>query len=155
MQDDHGIRMTSSEWLSLFACVFQLMLALVAVTRSTKSPLARPLALLSIDVVIWSGAELLYDLSGSPVFDLVDHLFSPLMTAFALDFVLTFVGRRRTDRPIIIAAFVLSFAVAILGALRDWVGADAWTIALLLVALPEMAIALVRLVLHWQRSADP
>ena len=90
--------MTASDTLTLTACAGQLALALLCVTRAARSPLAVPLALLCLDVFGWMGAGLAYDVSGVPQWHWLDHALTPWTAPLLLQFVLTFVGRRRELR---------------------------------------------------------
>src|SRR5580700_5207185 len=90
--------MTAYQTLALAACVGQLALALLSVTRATRSPLAAPLALLCLDIFGWTGAGLASELSGALQWRWIDHALTPWVAPLALQFILTFVGRSRELR---------------------------------------------------------
>jgi two-component system, NtrC family, sensor histidine kinase HydH len=154
--------MTAAQALSVAVCFGQLALALVGVVRAARSPLAVPLALLSLDVFGWTGASLVYQLSGAVAFHWLDHALVPWTAPLALHFVLVFVGRRRALRRVVHAASIAGGALSVVGALalgvpaaRDFIASPWWARSLLTAALPPMAFALWVLVRHLRESTDP
>jgi signal transduction histidine kinase len=154
--------MTAPQAVSFAACAGLLALTLLCVSRTTRGPLAGPLALLCLDIFGWTGAGLAYDWTGAAAWRWIDHALTPWTPPLALGFVLTFAGRRRALRATLwavsipfgalSAASAASFAVV--GA-RGFVGSTAWSTLLLSSALATMAFASVVLVRHLRESVEP
>jgi signal transduction histidine kinase len=166
--------MSASEIVALAACVGQLALALLSIARATRSPLAVPLALLCLNIFGWMGADLAWHVSGVSAWHFVDHSLTPWTAPLALQFVLTFAGRRRALRP---ALVVLSLAAASLSAVavragfleHAWggpmdftiprlfgaIGPLPWAQTFMSVALPTMVFAMFVLFQHLRESRDP
>ena len=154
--------MTASEAIGVAASVGLLALALLCVTRASRSPLALPLALLCLVISGWTGAGVAHDLSGVDTWTLLDHALTPLTAPLALRFVLVFVGRSRERRTALALAFgaggvltACSAAALVLPAAHRFVGSQAWAALLLVAALPTMVYALVALVQHLRAVGDP
>jgi signal transduction histidine kinase len=153
--------MTTSQTVSLAACVGQLALALLCVARATRSPMAVPLALLCLDIVGWTGAGLAYELSGVSSWHWIDHALTPWTPPLAMNFLLVFVGRRRELAPalrlVVVACGVLSAA-----SLAEWFAPGVRPLmekgvrstALVAVAIPTMVFTMILLLRHVRESAD-
>ncbi len=115
-------------WLSLAACAGQLALAGLALARIGKSPLALPLALLSISLSAWNFANFAYAVSHEEGWRLVS-LSTKLMAApCAGHFILAFTGQRRRFAPAVYTTYSLFgfFAAIALSALGSpWLAARA------------------------------
>jgi signal transduction histidine kinase len=164
--------MSASQLVALAACVGQLALALLSIARATRSPLAVPLALLCLNIFAWMGADLAWHVSGVSAWHFIDHSLTPWTAPLALQFVLTFVGRRRALRP---ALLVVCLAAASLSAvvvraaflehaatrpidiprLLGAIGPLPWPQTFMAVALPTMVFAMFVLVQHLRESRDP
>jgi two-component system sensor histidine kinase HydH len=154
--------MTPSHLVGLAACVGQLVVALLCVVRTTRSPLAFPLAILCLDIFGWTGAGLAFEVSGAASWRWVDHALTPWTAPLALLFVLTFAGRERELRPTLVitsvassglsAASVAAFATT---AVQPFIGSVPWSLALMAVALPTMVFAMLVLGRHLAESHDP
>jgi signal transduction histidine kinase len=154
--------MTASHIVDLAACACQLALSLFCVARAARSPLAVPLALLCLDVFGWTSSGLAYDLSGVAGWHWLDHALTPWTAPLALQFVLVFVGRLRALRPFLWGSFLacsLLSAASLLAflssAVRPFIGSDAWSVALMSVALPVMGFAVALLLRHLRESTLP
>jgi two-component system sensor histidine kinase HydH len=152
----------ASQTVSVAACVGQLALALLCVARSTRSPLAVPLALLCLDIFGWTGASVAYQVSGVRQWSWIDHALTPLTVPLALQFILAFVGRRRELRATLRLVSVASGALCIapvaaffLPAVRPFIGSRAWSTWLLSVAIATMTFATILLSRHLRESSDP
>src|SRR5579864_3857692 len=98
--------MSSSLWVDLLTCGVQLLLALVAFSRVGRAKVARSLAFFCLCVALWTGSALAFELTGAAGWTLLDRAASPLTAPLALDFALTFDGRRRALR----APLLMSYA---------------------------------------------
>jgi signal transduction histidine kinase len=155
--------MTPHDWVSVVACVGHLALAVLAAWQGNRSPLARPLALLSITMFLWNLAALAHAVSGDVGWRWLETATSPLSSALVLHFILSFVGRRRQLAPLLFACYGLLGGLAAASALalvgvpwaRDFAGSAVWA-GLHLGGL--VAVALISSVLflrHLQVSEDP
>ncbi len=121
--------MSTQDWITLIACVGELAVAALVFLRAMGSPLAMPLLLFSVDLVVWNFARLAYQRTGDITWHLIDMVASPIATALAFLFLLRFVGRARQLR------WVLQVEYAINGLLSG-------VAALALFSLAARAIAL-------------
>jgi signal transduction histidine kinase len=92
--------------LRLMACFGQATLALVSLRAS--GPLALPLTLISTDLLIWNFASFAQATSGRALWHIINCSTSPFTVSFGLDFILVFVGRRRSLRHFLAAIYVVS-----------------------------------------------
>ena len=153
--------MPPSRWIDVALCVLELALAIVAMSRAGRAPVARPLGLFCVCVATWSAAGLVYRITGHAEWTLVDHALSPLSAPLALDVALSFDGRRRALRALLGTAYALCGALGavalvalVVPDLRAFIGSRGWNVWLLCMGIPTMAFALVSLVAHLQRSVD-
>jgi two-component system sensor histidine kinase HydH len=100
--------MSTQDWITLIACVGELAVAALVFLRALGSPLAMPLLLFSVDLVIWNFARLAYQRTGAINWHLVDMVASPIGTALAFLFLLRFVGRARKLRWVLTTDYVLN-----------------------------------------------
>jgi signal transduction histidine kinase len=151
----------SSLWLgtALLACAGQLGLALFALRRGGRGPLAVPLALLCLDLFAWHTADLAHRLTGSPAADWLDHALSPLTAPLSLEFVLAFTGERRRMRAVRALAWtalgalsLASAAAFVLPGARDFPGSQTWAALHLAAALPAMGFAVAILLRHLRHA---
>jgi signal transduction histidine kinase len=155
------LHLAPSGWLTLFACAGELGLVLLALLRGSRSPLALPLVLLSLDLFFWNFAALGYDISAHRSWHWLDVATSPLSAPLALYFVLTFVGRRRQLRWVLILAWVAFGLLSAASALafffpwaQDFAGSPTWAVLHLVGLLPVVAIGVVCLLLHLRRTSS-
>jgi signal transduction histidine kinase len=159
--------MSANDFISIVACAVLLALAVLAIARAARSPLALPLALLCLDVFGWMTATLVYQLSGSPAWHWLDHALTPWTAPLALQLVLVFTGRRRALRATLALAFAAGGALSIVALLafvspyvRPFVGGGGepssppWALCLLSAAIPTMVLAIYALVRHLRASTD-
>src|SRR6185436_11732570 len=154
--------MTPHGWLTLVACAGQLGLALLAVLRGGKSPLALPLALLCMALFSWNLAALAFDISGTIQWRWIDVATSPLSAPLALHFVVVFVGRRRELRwPLAAAyaAFVPLCAVGLLAFVWEpaarFLRSPNWALTFFGGVVPTISYALWLLVKYLRATSDP
>jgi signal transduction histidine kinase len=152
--------MTVHGWISIVAAVAALALALIAIFHGRPNALKSPFALLCLDVSAWTAANPAF--LAYPGLALgIDRTLSPLTAPLALDFVLVFVGSRRSSSVTRTALFVLcgSLSLTSLVALlvRGWhpfLDSRLWQVWLLASALPTMAVAAFALGRHWHQSVN-
>jgi two-component system sensor histidine kinase HydH len=140
--------MSPHDWLSVAACTGHLGLACLVLLRRWPSPLALPIALLSVDLFGWNFADLAYSVSGAPVWHYVDRALSPFGPPLVLHVVAVFVGRLRQLRPVLLAAYLFAIVIAI------WIGQDVWDSVLQVGIAVTMSLAVVLLLLHLRRADD-
>lgn len=153
---------TPSEWLSLIACAAILALGVVALLRGGRDPIALPLALLCLDMSIWNFATLAEQVSRVPEWGYLDIAFSPLTPPLALHVILAFLGRLRQLRWLLILAYALFGASALIAASafvselgKEWVrAARLRNLYFLALWIPLAALEVVLLVRHWRRATS-
>ncbi len=155
--------MDLGQWLTLATYAGLLALGMVAILRLRVTPLAAPLAALCCISFVWNFAVWAHGVSGHWVWKYIDLTASPWTPAAGVYFVLTFVGRRRTYRPLALATnltFGALSAIAATGFVSEWGRAAATSAAwdhvfagLIVVYLGIAARILGR---HWveQQSAE-
>lgn len=135
--------------LSTIACLGHMAFAIIAWRHRGRSRFAPMLALLVLDVLGWTFADLARNVSRAHEWLIVDHLFSSFTPALALHVVLLFVGKTRALSPVSRGAYVVAFGVAALSATPHW-----WKL-LLIDGLATLAFTSVLLLLHHRRASDP
>ncbi|XXF79206.1 ATP-binding protein [Myxococcaceae bacterium GXIMD 01537] len=154
--------MTSQAWVSLVACAGLLALAVLALARVGRSPLALPLSLLAISLSTWNFASFAHSASGEPGWRFM-VLMAALMTApCALHLILAFVGRRRQLAWAVFATYGLFGAAAAAALASLWleplaqaVTSHGFALAVLALALPLLCAGFSLLVLHQRRADTP
>jgi len=141
--------MTLHNELGLIACAGQLALSFWLILRRQRSSLLLPLALLCIDAFAWNFADLAWEMTGNRTWRTFDTAVSWLTPPLGLQFVLAFVGRTRSMRPLLVVAY-LFFAQ-----LPFWADTPGWDLVFLGGVLPLVAICLGLLVSHLVRTTDP
>src|SRR5260221_110469 len=141
--------MTLHDKLGLIGCAGQLALSFLLILRRQRSALLFPLALLCIDVFAWNFADLAWELTGTRTWRTLDTAVSWLTPPLGLQFVLAFVGRTRSMRPLLVVAYVF-FAQ-----LPFWADTPGWDLVFLAGVVPLVAICLGLLVIHLVRTTDP
>src|SRR5229473_5692500 len=141
--------MTLHDKLGLIACAGQLALSFLLILRRQRSALLFPLALLCIDVFAWNFADLAWELTGNRTWRTLDTAVSWLTPPLGLQFVLAFVGRTRSMRPLLVVAYVF-FAQ-----LPFWADTPGWDLVFLAGVVPLVASCLGLLVIHLVRTTDP
>jgi two-component system, NtrC family, sensor histidine kinase HydH len=135
--------------LGIVACAGQLALSFLLILRRQRSSLLFPLALLCIDAFAWNFADLAWELTGNRTWRSLDTAVSWLTAPLGLQFVLAFVGRTRSMRPLLVVAY-LFFAQ-----LPFWADTPGWDLVFLGGAVPLVALCLGFLVIHLVRTTDP
>ncbi|MFZ5444413.1 MAG: ATP-binding protein [Myxococcota bacterium] len=149
-------------WASvhLLASASGLVVVVLALTRGEGSPLRRPLALLAASQFLWNAAALGHTLTQLDTFALLGAIGSPLFPPIALDFVLTFLGRRRQHRKLMWGVWAIFGAQAVLPAVeiaaRGTVPGGLHTFATLLLgaSIPVAVFAMVLVVKHLRRTGS-
>lgn len=154
--------MNSHSWITLLACVGELLLLALVLFRGRRTPFSGPLLALSIVVFAWNFCGLAWQVSGNEEWRWLDISFSPFTSTLALQFVLAFTGRRRQLRALSVGAYVFSALIALIGPLallvpetkRLYDGGPLPLIHLCgLVVIMLIAVAL--LIHHLRSSHDP
>lgn len=114
--------MTVTMWLTLVAAVGMAIL-IVTVVRA-RHPLAAPLGALIADMLVWNLAWLAGQLSDNPRWHWLGQCAASLVAVLGLDFVLTFVGRRRELGAVRSGAYVFFAATTASTASRFIVSGD-------------------------------
>ena len=151
--------MNGLAWLSLAACAGQLGLAGLTLARVGKSPLALPLALLSIALSTWNFAHFAQAMAGEEGWRLI-ALSATVMTApCTVHFILSFTGQRRRFAPAIYSTygvFGLFAAMALSAVGSPWVAvrAGSLTFARLTLGLVTLLLGVGwgLLLLHLRRA---
>lgn len=143
-------------WITLTACAGQIALAALALTRRARaSALALPLATLCLVLFGWNFAALAHKTLNIAAWRIIDASISPLTTPAMLHFLLTFVGRDRRDRHLLVAAWIafaalalLTFAGFFVPSLTSFATSPLWAGAHLTLAAPAAIFGVARLVAH-------
>jgi signal transduction histidine kinase len=148
-------------WMSLFAAIGHLTLAITALLAARRSAVARPLSLLCIALFAWNFATLARHVLGVSAFQVADSVFTALTPPLVVEFVLAFVGQTRRWRLQRAAAWLGlgSLAVASLGGLGSraifvWLDSPSWSAAFLVGWLPTLVFELRLLVRHLTGTSD-
>jgi signal transduction histidine kinase len=153
---------TFRDWISVVASIGQLAVAVIAVSHRRPSALKAPLAALCLDISLWTAASSTQHTVYRTLALGVDRAFSPLTAPLALDFVLVFVGVRRSSHLVRVAAFLLAGSLSVVALLTsevpEWhpfLGSRAWNVWLLASSIPTMIVALLALARHSRKTIDP
>jgi signal transduction histidine kinase len=145
----------------LLAASGQLALAVLALTRSRTSPVAKPLAFLGVDMFAWCFATVAGHLTGADVWSFLDAGCTALAPALVLHTVVTFVGAERAYARVLALAYVAFGGLALSSVAglvapwgRAWVDAAAWSHTFLAMWLPTLVLVLVILVRHLVHASD-
>jgi signal transduction histidine kinase len=146
-------------WLDLVAAAGQLALFLLAVGRVARSPVAMPLALLSVALFASSFCQLAHEISGLPQWRYLGAAASPVSVALAMHMVLSFVGRRRSLSWLMYLHYAIfgtisanSLLAFFIPAEAAFVASRAWALMLLGLVTPAMGLAVTFLLIHLGRS---
>jgi signal transduction histidine kinase len=152
--------MSTQQWIFVMAAIAQLTLAALALARGS-GPLKIPLVLLCLDVAGWSAASSTYAAYGTTALSGIDHVLTPLTAPLALEFVLAFVGVRRSSHLTRIAAFILCGALSasslvafVIPSLRPFVDSRAWGVWMLATSVPTMVVSLATLIRHARTTGN-
>ena len=140
--------MSWHELISVVACMGHLALAVLFLLRRGPSPLALPLALLSLDLFGSNFAELAYDRSRAIGWHYLDRALSPLTLPIALHVVCIFVGKARRWRYALGATYLAFALLAMRMNEPDWEPLFITGVAF------AMALAAVLLGAHLRQAED-
>ncbi len=155
------------EWLSLFAAVGALSLALVAAfSRGRKSPLARPLAGLCFVLFGWNFAVLAGHAARAQghesAFGALDAFFTALSPPLVFEVALVFVGASRRHRVSRWAAWAVFGGLALVGlaglaspSLAAWSDGVAWSAVFFVGWIATLVFGIVVLLQYVKRQVDP
>ncbi|WP_434387170.1 two-component system sensor histidine kinase NtrB [Melittangium boletus] len=105
--------MTTQAWLSLGACAGLLALAVLALVRVGRSPLALPLAVLCITLSTWNFADFALANSGGAGWRIIATVSTMMSAPPLLHFLLAFVGERRRLSGVMYATYGLFGALSL------------------------------------------
>ncbi|MEO8179877.1 MAG: ATP-binding protein [Deltaproteobacteria bacterium] len=139
--------MNAHNTLSVINCVGDLALVLLAWGRRDRSAVAAPVLLLFLVMFAWAFADLQHEIFGVGL--LPAHVSSSLLPVLALQVVVVFVGKARSSRRYMQAAYVATACVA-LSVLSN----DVWWKLLLGLAVVSMGCSVALLLGHRSRTSD-
>jgi len=153
--------MNVRDWVQILASVGHLMLAVLCLVRGGRSALARPLALLCLALFGWNFATLAHHLTGAPLWNWLDAIFTALSPPLVFHLIVAFVGMRRVHQRLVQAAYVAFGAFALVSSTafiapwaRTWIDSPAWATLFLVGWAPLLVSGLLLLVRHLIRSTD-
>ena len=153
--------MIARDWMYLLAAAGHLTLAVLSLSRGSRSPIARPLALLCFDMFGWCFASLASHLTDAPVWVVLDAMCTALSPPLALHLVVTFVGASRAHLRLVVASYIVFGALAASSGAgciatwgRTWLDSTAWAAIFLAAWVPTLVLVLVLLVRHLVSSGD-
>jgi signal transduction histidine kinase len=151
--------MIAQQWLTLGACAVQLTLAFIVLLRASGSPLAKPLALLCLDIFTWTICKLAFERTGQPAWSWVEAASSPGTTVFAIWFILAFIGQRREKRLFLLSCYVvfgllsIASAAAFVSPIAQEYVATGWSKRMMFMCtVPYITVAAVLLAQHVLRA---
>lgn len=148
--------------VTLIACACNLALATIALLRLGRSPLAWPLALLSLAFFVENAADVAYQVNRVDAWSRLDEAAATLLAPLGLRFVIVFVGEggrpRGVERAIglwflAIEALCLA-ALAGVDAVARPLTPDRWALLILPGALATFVVATLQLRRHLGRSGS-
>lgn len=144
------------------ACAGQLGVAAICFSRSARSPLALPLALLCLALFGWTLGSLGYGLTGDRTWHYVDVTWSPLVPPLTLLLVAAFVGRRRALRFVLLLALLASGALSLVSLCavwdhrcREFEESAAWGYVYIALTIPMIGLAARLLLVHLRTAVSP
>src|SRR5260370_25715480 len=154
--------MSRRDGMSLLGAAGHLPLGVLSLVRGRRSPLARPLALLCLDMFGWCFGPLAFHVTGMRVWNGLDAICTAMSPPLALHLVVTFVGAGRAKQRVVATAYVAFGALAVssgagCGAAwgRAWLDSRAWAAVFLAGWAPTLILLLVLLVRHLLAAIDP
>ncbi len=135
------------------------MVIALALSRGERSPLRRPLALLAASQFAWNAASVGSEVTRLKTYALLGGIAAPLFIPLLLHFVLTFLGRTRQLRLVLIAAYAVFGLQSVLGLVELIVpfsqvagGVETFALMLLVTSLPVAVYAIVLVSLHLRKT---
>lgn len=149
--------MTAWGWVQALAAASGVLVAVLAVVRGGVSPLALPLALLSVDQFAWNAASVALELTRNSAYAWVGLAAAPLFVPCALHFALVFIGQRKRWRRPLVAAYAVFGLQALAASVAGLSGATdvgPSSVVLLATAIPTGLWGLWLLVRHLRAATD-
>lgn len=106
-------------WMHVLAATSSVVVVALALSRHANAPFRVPLVALAVDQFIWNAASVGRELTHEPAYKWVGAVVTPVFTALILHYALTFTGRLKRFRGVLVAAYALFAAEAVL-VLVDW-----------------------------------
>ncbi len=151
--------MMTEAWISLGACGALLALAVLALLRVGRSPMALPLSVLSITLSTWNFADFALAHEGGPGWRLIATTATLMSVPCALHFILSFVGARRRLAGVMFTGYgifgaLAAMALAGLGAdtLAEQVFSRGFALGVLGLSTPLMLGSFALLIQHLRRE---
>jgi signal transduction histidine kinase len=152
----------AGDWVLVIAAIGHAALAALSLARGGRSPLARRLSLLCLDLFGWCFATLAHHLTGGAPWAWIDATLTALSPPLVLDVVVAFVGGRSALAPLVRAGYAAFGALALASATafvgpwgRAFIESHTWGMLLVAGWSPTLAIVLALLVRHLVRARDP
>lgn len=149
--------MTAWGWVQALAAASGVLVAVLAVVRGGVSPLALPLALLSVDQFAWNAASVALELTGNPAYAWVGVAAAPLFVPCALHFALVFIGRSKRHRAVLAGAYGVFGLQALAAGVAGLSGAadvGPFSVVLLVTAVPTGLWGLSLLARHLRAATE-
>ena len=148
------------EWITIVACAGHLALAIVALGRISRSPLALPLGLLCLDYFGFNAADVAQHLTGGDPWRWLDAVLASVLAPLSVRFALAFVGRSRSlkwlshcfDFYFGLIALACAGAFFGIGWSRDFAGLLPWAIAVAPGALLTIVVLAWLFISHLRSS---
>jgi signal transduction histidine kinase len=145
----------------LLAAASGLVVIALALSRGDRSPLRASLAVLAASQFAWNAASVGTEVTHLETYALLGAIAAPLFPPLALHFVLTFLGRKRQLRGLLITAYVVFGAQALLALVELVVpfqqvpgGLGTFALLLLVFSLPLGLFAVVIVAQHLRRAGS-
>jgi signal transduction histidine kinase len=149
------------DWVSLFAAIGHLSLAVTALRGGKRSAIARPIAALCFSLFGWNFATLAHHILGGDAFIVLDSVFTALSPPLLFDVVITFVGQKRRWRVARALTWLLfgALAIASLGGTVSkrmllWLDEPSWAILFMTGWAPSILFELLVLARYLARTQD-
>ncbi|PZR13285.1 MAG: two-component sensor histidine kinase [Archangium gephyra] len=154
--------MNSWAAVHVLAATSGLVVAALALSRGSPSPLRRPLALLGAVQFAWNAASTGLQLTRHEAYSWLGTIAAPFFPPLALYFVLIFVGRRTRRRTLLRASWVFFVAQSLCSLVELIIpgeqlpgGLVVTAEVLLVTSLPLAAWGIVEVALHLKRVTTP
>jgi two-component system sensor histidine kinase HydH len=153
---------TVQGFFTIASCAIHVGLAVVALQRRAKSPLAPPVLALALASAGWTFCSFAYDLTGVRTWHYVDISLSPLIAPAAFWFVVVFTGLRRQLRKAVVFVFVIGGGYGIYSGLgfadrgaAAFESSNAWAVVYTVISTPVVVSTTYLLIAHLRSELAP
>jgi two-component system sensor histidine kinase HydH len=142
---------------NLLSCAGQLLVANLVFMerRRRRTPVALPLGILALDMFAWNFFDFAFSASGQPGWHYLDLTFSPFSPPLAFHLIVIFVGRGRSWKRLVLAAYIASAFLSLFAAvalflpeMRALVESAWWNTMFLVLEMVLGALGVLLLVQH-------